>query len=365
MRGTGSRDQPIDIEIPVIALSQHGGTRILVEFANYAATAGYSVRISLPKGRIGKKYEFHPDLDISEIRFPLDNKYLNYFLFLILAPFFMRGRVLIANFFVTLFPVLLTKHIFGKNYLYFVQDIESKYSGIFGKVLNALCEWSYRSRFIVAANTYLAKELAVRRRAVFSQINLGVSRSFLEFESRVGGKEFDLIVFPRHEPWKGLDRLVRVLDLYRQRYGAIKILAVGQNPESLARLQAMGFTCERPADEHALIRAFDRARATLFTSHREGFGLPPLEGMARGLPAIVFECGGPSAYMLNGSNGFVIERNDESAAVERIRQLLLDDELARTMSENARETAARHTSEAAFGALLALAVEQAGVRPDH
>lgn len=359
------KKRPIDIEIPLIALSQHGGVRVLVEFANFAAAAGYSVRISIPKGRVGKKYDLHPNVEIFEADISFKSKYLTYFTYLAALPFILEGKSVIANFFVTFFPALLGNILFRKSFLYFVQDIESKYNGPLGKILNAFCEMSYRSSKIVAANSYLAKEIRSRGRSVLAQIDLGVSPSFLTQENCLEGRKFDLIVFPRHEPWKGLDRLIRILDLYRQRYGVINVLAVGQNPDSLVRLEMMGFVCERPVDERALVRAFDRARVTLFTSHREGFGLPPLEGMARGLPAVVFECGGPSAYMRDGSNGYVIDGDDESSAVDWIHRLLTDDALYRSASDNARMTAAHHTNQGAFRALLALAVEQSGLVDRH
>lgn len=354
----GVRKRGIEIEIPIIALSPHGGTRVLVEFANFAAAAGHSVRISLPRGRIGKSYEIHPMVEVSEFSFRTGLKVLDYAIFLAVLPFILRGKVVVANFFVTYFPVAFAQLVFRRRFVYFVQDIESKYKSICGRILNILCEITYRSQRIVTANAYLGRMIRLRGGLPLSEVNLGVSEGFLNLPNETPMKDIDLVVFPRHEPWKGLDRLVRVLKLYREQHGELTVLCLGQNSASLDVLGRMGFTCERPTDENALIRGFDRASVLLFTSYHEGFGLPPLEGMARALPAVVFESGGPSAYMQDGVNGFLIPPDDEQRAVECIHRLLSDSDLYRRVSMQARATAERHSMKAAVRALLAVVLRQ-------
>lgn len=97
------------------------------------------------------------------------------------------------------------------------------------------------------------------------------------------------------EPRKGLDRALRAFDLYRQRGGTATLLIVGatgwlndqihaaiDRAESAGYVRLLGFVpdAELPA-------IYAGASLFLFPSLYEGFGLPPIEAMACGVPTIV------------------------------------------------------------------------------
>jgi len=81
----------------------------------------------------------------------------------------------------------------------------------------------------------------------------------------------------------------------------------------------------------------DSARILLLTSYREGFSLPPLEGMARGLPAVLFRCGGPDQYIIDGRNGIYVE--SEEKAAEAVEELVRDAKIYDLMHREALITA--------------------------
>ena len=85
-----------------------------------------------------------------------------------------------------------------------------------------------------------------------------------------------------------------------------------------------------------LVSLLARARLLLYTSHNEPFGLAPLEAGACETPVVAVAEGGVCETVQNDINGFLVERNPESAA-KRIQQLLADKMLAYQMGKNARK----------------------------
>ena len=328
------------INIPALALSAHGGTQILVDFANCAASRGHSVRFIIPKGKIGKKYSLANNITICEVPICFKNKYLTYILFIMILPIYLRKGVVVANFFITYIPSALSSILFRTRLVYFVQGIESLYGGFWGGLLNIICTATYKSSRIVAANPYLERELARRGASLLGAISIGPTDVFYAPPiSRFGDKTYEVICFPRREPWKGFDRLQRILALYQSTFGKLRVLAVSQDQDLLKSMEQRGYDAFRPTCQAELIGAFDRSKLVLFTSHYDGFGLPPLEGMARGLPAVVYECGGPGLYMQDGHNGFLIANDADERALSCIHDLSSNSAMWEKMSESALRTA--------------------------
>jgi glycosyltransferase involved in cell wall biosynthesis len=97
---------------------------------------------------------------------------------------------------------------------------------------------------------------------------------------------------------------------------------------------------------HGVLRVFyARARAFLFPSLYEGFGLPPLEAMAHGTPVVTSnvsslpEVFGPAALLVNPENVFDIARG--------IRSVLTDESLRGELIEHGYERVKRYSWERA------------------
>lgn len=61
----------------------------------------------------------------------------------------------------------------------------------------------------------------------------------------------------------------------------------------------------------------------------EPFGIPPVEGMAMGMPVIVTRSGGMTETVLHEETGLVVDRNDAGGLADAILRLLKDPELCR------------------------------------
>ena len=83
----------------------------------------------------------------------------------------------------------------------------------------------------------------------------------------------------------------------------------------------------------------------LFTSWYEGFGMPPLEAMASGVPVVCTECGGPGMYLKPNENALTAQPGDIRTLAGKIIRLLADEDLRETLSDNGRKTALAFSSQ--------------------
>ena len=109
-------------------------------------------------------------------------------------------------------------------------------------------------------------------------------------------------------------------------------------------------------EQKRLPELYREADIFVCTSWYEGFGLPPLEAMACGVPVICTRCGGPDIYLSPNKNALVIPPGDEKALAAAIQYLLTNkNNVRQVLSENGRKTALKFSldkSLAAFEAFL-------------
>jgi glycosyltransferase involved in cell wall biosynthesis len=326
------------IVIPMLGLTPHGGNRILVAIANELAARSHPIEILIPRGRKTDLYTLHPNVKINEIGWRIKPKRLSYILFLFLVFFHLRDCFVIANYFLTVIPSYLACRIYKVKYIFFVQDIEYRFfSGFFQALFKRINEWTFRKGNIITANDYLYKEISPRWKIDFS-INIGPNSIFFNHIKTSQEKAFDLIYFLRGERHKRLDRFDEFLDLASRH---IKIVCISQDDEIITKYKPQISAVFKPKNDAELIDVFDRSRVLLLTSDHEGFSLPPLEGMARGLPPVIFECGGPSVYCVNLFNSILIKDGNVGTAFHAVKNLLEDFKLYETLSQNAQTTSQR------------------------
>jgi glycosyltransferase involved in cell wall biosynthesis len=82
-----------------------------------------------------------------------------------------------------------------------------------------------------------------------------------------------------------------------------------------------------------------QSRLLVHASETEGSPNVVLEAMACGRPVVAMETGDIPLLVEDGKTGFVIHRGDEETFVQRVSELLSDDELCRRMGLAARAKA--------------------------
>ena len=102
-------------------------------------------------------------------------------------------------------------------------------------------------------------------------------------------------------------------------------------------------------DESALARVYEDARLFLFPSLGEGFGFPPLEAMARGVPTAVSNAGALAEVTAGGA--MLFDPHDADALAALVTRLAADTDLRTRLRKRGREVAARYTWAATAAAL--------------
>ncbi len=107
----------------------------------------------------------------------------------------------------------------------------------------------------------------------------------------------------------------------------------------IERLTAQGVRYLGRVDRPRLVRLMQAARYFVYPSQYEGFGLPPAESLACGVPVIA--CDSSSLPEVVGDAGLLVEPGDAPGLAAAIRHLLAEPELEAQLRERALPQARR------------------------
>lgn len=91
--------------------------------------------------------------------------------------------------------------------------------------------------------------------------------------------------------------------------------------------------------QEVLAEHYRNADIFLFTSWYEGFGMPPLEAMASGVPVVATQCGGIESYAVAGENALLADPGDIDSLAYAVMYLLQNEKARNVLAERGRETA--------------------------
>jgi glycosyltransferase involved in cell wall biosynthesis len=175
----------------------------------------------------------------------------------------------------------------------------------------------------------------------------------------------------RLQPWKGQDRLLQAHGILRGRGERLHTLIVGGDsygrspgyagslPELAERLGLAGevtLTGEVP-DAGPYIEQMD---VLVNASDPEPFGIVLLEAMARGVPVVAVDSGGPAEFVEHGRSGLLASSGEPPALADALQPLLDSPELRARIGAAGRERYEAYFTDAAlrerfFAALAELA----------
>jgi glycosyltransferase involved in cell wall biosynthesis len=90
---------------------------------------------------------------------------------------------------------------------------------------------------------------------------------------------------------------------------------------------------------------YEEASVCIMTSRQEGFPMVLIEAMSSGLPCIAYDCPcGPRAIIKNDEDGFLIPDGDEDVFVEKLQQLMQEEELRKSFGSKAAKSVAQYNS---------------------
>ena len=157
------------------------------------------------------------------------------------------------------------------------------------------------------------------------------------------------------EPRKNVDRLLSAwesLNLARR----LPIVLVGpygwRSENLLTRIDSLsdqGVVYKGRVDRSELVRLVQSATVFAYPSLYEGFGLPPAEAMACGVPTVVSNCS--SLPEIVGDSGIQVDPDDVASIADGIDRVLNDPALASDLAERGLERAKMFTWARSAGAM--------------
>jgi glycosyltransferase involved in cell wall biosynthesis len=156
------------------------------------------------------------------------------------------------------------------------------------------------------------------------------------------------------EPRKNLERLLRAYrrvsqERRRRAQATPRLVLVGGRGWKDSGLRALietlrgdgSLDVEDYCDTGALWQRYTMARALLFPSLHEGFGLPILEAMAAGLPVLTADCGAMAEVA--GNAALLVDPLDEGAIAAALDRLCDDAPLRRELARRGHDRARQWT----------------------
>ncbi len=152
-----------------------------------------------------------------------------------------------------------------------------------------------------------------------------------------------LIHVSNFRPVKRTQDVVRIFDLVRRRHPA-KLLFIGEGPETpLTRQMVAELGLKKDVrflgKQDNLASIYSLADILLLTSEKESFGLVALESMACGKPVVATRAGGLPEVVEDGVTGFLRPIGDIEGMAEKVIELIKDDQLYLTFSQNSLDRA--------------------------
>lgn len=162
---------------------------------------------------------------------------------------------------------------------------------------------------------------------------------------------------------KGVDVLVRAMQLVRERVPACRAVVVGGSG-GRGLPQAPGVEAHPRVAKAELDRLYRRATLFALPTRAEAFGHALVEAMAYGLPCVASDTGGVPEVIDDGRTGYLVPVGDHRALADRIVGLLTDPDRMRRMGEaGRRRVEERFTWDRVVGRMLPYLERAAGLCP--
>jgi len=156
--------------------------------------------------------------------------------------------------------------------------------------------------------------------------------------------EKKIVFVGRLYPTKGVDVLIRALDIIVARNKSYSLIIIGDGPlksklESLSNRLGLSQKCTFigavPNDK--VVDYFKSADVAVVPSRNEAFGIVAIEALMVGTPVVASRVGGLVEIVRNGIDGFLVEPDSPKALAKGVLSVFEDEAKYYQMCQNARQ----------------------------
>lgn len=201
----------------------------------------------------------------------------------------------------------------------------NKFSKFIALTEESLKEWNVKDGLVISNPTWIesdkVSELKSKRVIVIARNSFekGLDRLLIIWEK----------VIAKHHDW--------ILEIYGE--SVIDLYPEIKNKDIEANVKLY-----EPVKN--IVEKYLSSSIYVMTSRSEGFPMVLLEAMASGLPCIAYDCpSGPRAIIEEGKNGFLIEDGNINSFVEKLEQLIEDEDLRVQFGRYAKESTKKYNIE--------------------
>ena len=239
------------------------------------------------------------------------------------------------------------------KYLYYyetpTQWQKHKLIKIYGNIINHdLRIWDYvasqRPNYLIVNSLETQKRIEkfYRRKStvIYPPVEIPKTININNFKSNT--KNYYITLSRLSRP-KHIDVLIKAAN--KMKFN-LKIIGAGRDEKRLR--QIAGKTCEfiKSIPDNEFSEIFKYAKAFLFASVDEEFGISPIEALGYGVPVIAYSSGGLKETIINGKNGYLFNKLNENSLIEKIKILEdLSQDKYTEIKRNARKSALSYTQD--------------------
>ncbi|UTW42473.1 glycosyltransferase family 4 protein [bacterium SCSIO 12844] len=220
-----------------------------------------------------------------------------------------------------------------------------KFNSLMLKVYKYLQRRSYKNKHIFyLVNSNFVREkilqppyLIAEDRIFYKNIQPALADSYFLNKRECHKQRLSVATVGRSQKQKGFMYFISLINALRERN--ILFDAKVMSHDDLSEFDLNHLKIVTASSDQECIQFYDTCDIFISTSLFEGFGMPPLEAMARGCACVLFDCQGFREYAKNEVNALIVPIGDKQALLDAVIRLINDNQLREKLSTNAFITA--------------------------